>query len=563
MNEHALERARCEKAWGLDADQRQGVDLFGCRRGDAVAPNNMSALERRRYANGRCHGFVEAKRQRSGSAACRSVKFALEAVPFRVYGCESGEFNQKFGTAMKKAIVAALVLAASALTVEPARAFEEANCERLTEVQPADIQEPLQSASDYPAARERAIQRASQDAIAQVVGFSVQTSRENRIEMNNDQALQRFRQLDKSDMSGFVRPRVVAEKLASLGKSDAISMQISVVVCVPKAEYLQMVAQEKALRERKPPVEVDAHNMAWFDAKTGAAMLWYWKGGSRYEFFDNEGFHPKNGSKLQPVTAKLFEEWTTAEEKKAQAEKDRAEKARRMAEQAAERQRKEAELAARMEAQRAAEEIERQRRLANAPENCDRLAANPTDPMKPASVMGATADVLKANAEQAIEACAAAAEKLPQEPRYRYQLARAVQISDPNKALPTLRALMSERYPAAHDNYGWALLDARTHLNDLAGAVAAFRKGADLGDPDSMDSLANLIMQGKAPPRGGDEHMRLLQRAAGMGHLPAQARLVRVQEENSRRQQQQIQEEQARQMFLGIMGGVVQGMQRR
>lgn len=58
---------------------------------------------------------------------------------------------------MKKAIVAALVLAASALTVEPARAFEEANCERLTEVQPADIQEPLQSASDYPAARERAI----------------------------------------------------------------------------------------------------------------------------------------------------------------------------------------------------------------------------------------------------------------------------------------------------------------------------------------------------------------------------------------------------------------------
>lgn len=464
---------------------------------------------------------------------------------------------------MRKKISAVVVLAGSVLTGQPALAFDDADCERLTEVQPADIQEPLESTSDYPAARDRAIERASQDAIAQVVGFSVQTSRESRIEMNNDQALQRFRQLDKSDMAGFVRPRVVSEKLASLGKSDAISMQISVVVCVPRAEYLQKIAQEKALRERKPPAEVDAHNVAWFDAKTGAAMLWYWKSGSRFEFFDNEGFHPKNGSKLQPVTAKVFEDWTTAEDKKAQAEKDRAEKARRMAEEAAVRQRKEAELAAKMEAQRAAEEAERQRRLASAPEICDQLAANPTDPMKSNAVAGAPYETLKANAGQAIEACSIAAQKMPQEARYRYQLARAVQISDPNKALPPLRALLAERYPAAYDNYGWALLDARTHLNDLSGAVAAFRKGADLGDADSMDSLANLIMQGKAPPRGSDEHIRLLQRAAGMGHLPAQARLVRAQEEAARRQQQQIQDEQARQMFLGIMGGVVQGMQRR
>lgn len=458
-----------------------------------------------------------------------------------------------------KVVVGLLAFTGFALT--ESFAFEDADCERMVRVDAAPMQEQLKSSGDFAAARDRAIERSAQDALAQVIGYSVQTSRESRVEVNDEQALQRFRQLDKSDMSGFVRTKIIESGPTKIGDSDAVSVKAEVTVCVPKAEFLQKVAKEKAMRERKAPTRVDAHQAAWFDTKSGEPLLWCWKSKSGYEFFDNDGFHPKNGAKLQPVTSKLFDEWKEEEEKRQQADKARGERQKRAAEEAAEKKRRDAEAAATAEARRVTELAEREKRLSNASELCDQLAANPYDTMKPKGLPGASYELLKSNATQAIEVCEFAVQKNSTEPRYRYQLARAIQISDPGRSLPMYKSLMAQRYAAAYDNYGWALL--RTNPQDLGAAISAFRSGSELGDLDSMDSLANLIMQGKAPPRSPGEHIRLLQRASSMGHQPAKLRLLRAEEDLAAQRQQEIQERQGREMFLGVIGGVLQGMQRR
>src|SRR5262249_45878065 len=61
---------------------------------------------------------------------------------------------------------------------------------------------------------------------------------------------------------------------------------------------------------------------------------------------------------------------------------------------------------------------------ANPQDDCDRLAANPSDRGKPPSVPGVPYDSLKNQAKQAIEACGLAAQQNPAELRYEYQMAR-------------------------------------------------------------------------------------------------------------------------------------------
>ena len=220
-------------------------------------------------------------------------------------------------------------------------------------------------------------------------------------------------------------------------------------------------------------------------------------------------------------------------------------------------------------AQREAE-AQRQAKVARAGELCDQTAAGPYDPDRPRTLSGVPWDVLKGAGAEAIEACEIAIRQYPEERRYRYQLARAYQTSDPKKALPLLQVLMRQNYRAAYDNFGWALLDTRVGRNDLAGAVASFRQGATLGDPDAMVSLATMISKGRVEGAGSDEAFRLFKRAAAMGHRDAADAVERLTEgqreaEQQRLQaeQQRLQNEQAARAFMGILGGAIGGLGRR
>jgi hypothetical protein len=219
------------------------------------------------------------------------------------------------------------------------------------------------------------------------------------------------------------------------------------------------------------PVKIspDTH---FFDPATGSSQLWYWQSPNReYEFFDCDGFHPRNGEALKPVDREVrrnYENDIREKEKQEQAaqerrrieqeEKERKAKAeaKRLKEEQEEKERK-----AEAEAKRLKEEQEEKERKAEAgakkraeaARRCDELAANPNDSRRVGQ--GVAFDALKTQAREAMESCELAVNQNPTELRFRYQLGRASEWIDRKKALQIHQELVSRGYPAAFDNLGW------------------------------------------------------------------------------------------------------------
>jgi hypothetical protein len=164
---------------------------------------------------------------------------------------------------------------------------------------------------------------------------------------------------------------------------------------------------------------------------------------------------------------------------------------------------------------------------------CDRLAANPNDQRKPKSVPGVPYGELAGHAKEAAQMCEKAAEGFPNELRFRYQEARALQQLDRNKAFSIHELLVRQRYPAAFDNFGWL-------QNNESAAISYFRTGTDLGDPDSMVSLAEMTIRGRVQPRGRNETVLALYcRAAQLGHIEAKKGCQRAQQATPAQLEQQ------------------------
>lgn len=431
-------------------------------------------------------------------------------------------------------------LGTTALVSAPALAYDDSECARQETVS-VTVSEEFGAWSEMDAARKRALDRTTQDAIGQVVGLEVKSSRENRAEIVNNDAEQRFKQLEQTNLAGFVRVKILDESRKQADAGSSLSIKSEVTVCVPKSQAVKKEEQERAARQLRPPKQVDPTTVAWFDPVTGQPRVWYWREGQIYEFFDNSGFHPRTGDKLQIVERKVVNDWRQSVERAKREAVDRAQR---------ETSQREAEAA-------------RQAKIARAGELCDQAAAGPYDPDRPKTVPGVTWDALKGTGGEAVEACEIAARQYPEERRYRYQLARAYQPSDPKKALPLLQVLMRQNYRAAYDNYGWALLDTRVGRNDLSGAIASFRQGSNLGDPDAMVSLATMISKGRVQGFGPEEAFRLFKKAASMGHRDAAEAADRMMESHRQAEQNRLQNEQAARAFMGLVGGALGGIGRR
>ncbi len=153
---------------------------------------------------------------------------------------------------------------------------------------------------------------------------------------------------------------------------------------------------------------------------------------------------------------------------------------------------------------------------------CDQLAGNKYDPNWPRQFEGASFGELRANAAQAISACERAANAAPDEPRMKYQLARALQAANQSdRAFELLSPLANSGYPAAFDNLGFHYM----RLQQVGTAINYHRRGADAGDPEAMVTVAELIEQNKARSRYQNEFWDLLQRAAQLGHEGARKTL--------------------------------------
>jgi TPR repeat protein len=297
-----------------------------------------------------------------------------------------------------------------------------------------------------------------------------------------------------------------------------------------------------------------------FDATTGAPRLWFSrKGEAEYEFFDGPGFNPRNADPLQSFTrdeaSRYFEE-IRAREKRLKDEQDKAEEERKRRE--AEDAQRRADLAAKLEEEQRKRDAELRAATA-AVKNCDELAANPNDPRRVGA--GVEYAALMAQAQDAIAQCRLAVEQNPSELRFTYQLARAMEGSDRNRAFTLLQDLVRQRYPAAYDNLGWIYL---TDKHDPARAVALFRTGVQAGDPDAMLSLAEMIGRGHAVPTNESEtKLELYRRAAQLGSSAAtNAYNVELAREQQGMEERRIQLQQ-QQMMLQMFGGILQSIPRR
>ncbi len=326
------------------------------------------------------------------------------------------------------------------------------------------------------------------------------------------------------------------------------------------AQWQESQRRRVALPTRAPQ-RIDPARGGFFDPMTGAPRAWYVVAPNGVlEFFDSPGFHPVTGEPLVVVTRSVVDAWQAAA---AQAARERAEEARQR-EQA---QRAEAERVAR-ERQEMAERLLQQQRAETekrqqdkaAAERCDTLAANPNDTRRGATP-GAPYEALKLQARDAVEACEAAFAAFPDELRFRYQYARAMQFVDRNKAFELQKANAAQLYPAAFDNLGWLYISLR---NDYPAAIRQFSTGAQLGDPDCMVSLAELISTGRYPVDNPEQEiLRLYARAAELGHQRAAAAYQETKAALAEHQLQQQQQRAMQEQAIGIFGRILNGVPRR
>ena len=322
------------------------------------------------------------------------------------------------------------------------------------------------------------------------------------------------------------------------------------------------VANEWSQQRRKcvpAPVKISPDTRI-FDPASGNPWLWYWRSANgEYEFFDCEGFHPRNGEVLKPFdreALRSYENDIREREKQLQAEQERLRKEQE------ERKRKEAAEKAARDAKAAREAKEREAALQRASEaarRCDELAANPNDSRRVGE--GVAFDALKTQAREAIASCDLAVDQNRTEPRFKYQLGRALEWTDRKKAFQIHQELADRGYPAAFDNLGWLYF---TERRDPAQAVAWFRRGVHAGDSDSMMSLAEMIDRGyTVPTNPSEEKMELYRRAAELGNAAARrAYRAQIAKEQATQQERISQIEQQRRM-MQIIGTVIQNIPRR
>ena len=127
--------------------------------------------------------------------------------------------------------------------------------------------------------------------------------------------------------------------------------------------------------------------------------------------------------------------------------------------------------------------------LASTPNECDILAADPSDPNKPTNVKGVS--YLDIDSAKAIKACLKAIKDFPNEPRYKFQLSRA--LKDSGKAFDYLSESANQGYPIAQFNFGFEYYRMNIKLEE---GFKWFMKSAEQGYDVAQYQIADMYMDG-------------------------------------------------------------------
>lgn len=333
---------------------------------------------------------------------------------------------------------------------------------------------------------------------------------------------------------------------------------------LPVTPEIVKLYKAQAQRRASPPRRLSSiEGVEFFDTATGRPRLWFWRDANgHYEFFDNQGFHPETGEPLKLFTPEEIKRWRR--ETQLAKEYEEQEERRRIQEEQLRRDAEERRIAKeqQMAQQTQIAEAERQKQTIQAIERCDSLAANPHDPRKPSTILGARFSELKENATEAVNVCRQAAEAYPNELRYKYQYARALGFSNANAAAAIYRDLTKKIYPAAFDNLASLLLQ-RNDKKSIREAVLILKDGVKNGDPDSMVTLASLAGTADFPVQNPYAYRLMLYRqAASLGNQDAKEAVAEMEQQLQQQQQEYLTRREQEKMMLDIFGGIVGGVLR-
>lgn len=322
--------------------------------------------------------------------------------------------------------------------------------------------------------------------------------------------------------------------------------------------------KQQAQRRASPPRRISSiEGVELFDTATGRPRLWFWRDANgQYEFFDNQGFHPETGEPLTLFTPEEIKRWR--HETQLAREYETQEEQRRIQQEQLRRDAEDRRIAKEQQMAQQAQiaEAERQKQTIQAVERCDSLAANPHDPRKPTTILGARFSELKENPTEAVSVCRQASEAYPTELRYKYQYARALGFINPNAAAAIYRDLTKKIYPAAFDNLASLLLQ-RNDKKSIREAILILKDGVKNGDPDSMVTLASLAGTADFPVQNPYAYRLMLYRqAASLGNQDAKEAVVEMEQQLQQQQQEYISRREQEKMMLDIFGGIVGGVLR-
>ncbi len=154
----------------------------------------------------------------------------------------------------------------------------------------------------------------------------------------------------------------------------------------------------------------------------------------------------------------------------------------------------------------------------NAADSCDRLTASPDDTRRPPGVAPVEAKAL--NVPLAKAACQAAIEAKPNEPRYHFQLARALRFSrDFDGARIAYERAAAVRYPPAVCALGFMHFFGTGYpAKNPEQAARFFEEAAQLGDPVCLNRAGLLYGRGEIVPRNPPKAALYYRKAAEAGN---------------------------------------------
>ena len=131
------------------------------------------------------------------------------------------------------------------------------------------VVEPLPVFLELDKVRRAAIHHAAEMGVDQVLGRTIQSSREAVIDLRDEVANSRYSEIQSSNSGGYVRYKIEQEQIIKLQGNDALKLDVSVTVCIPKTE--EQIREEEEARQRKlrPPQQISGDSAVFFNPSTG------------------------------------------------------------------------------------------------------------------------------------------------------------------------------------------------------------------------------------------------------------------------------------------------------